>query len=55
MQSLMCSFHIDKATNPLNKDTDWDIIKGFCDQLNNDPEGWDDDDEDVDDEDITPE
>ncbi|XP_034058273.1 ADP-ribosylation factor-binding protein GGA1 isoform X1 [Gymnodraco acuticeps] len=30
---------INKATNPLNKDTDWDIIKGFCDQLNNDPEG----------------
>uniref|UniRef100_A0A672IQ01 Golgi-associated, gamma adaptin ear containing, ARF binding protein 1 n=1 Tax=Salarias fasciatus TaxID=181472 RepID=A0A672IQ01_SALFA len=29
----------DKATNPLNKDTDWDNIKGFCDQLNNEPEG----------------
>uniref|UniRef100_A0A672IQ12 Golgi-associated, gamma adaptin ear containing, ARF binding protein 1 n=1 Tax=Salarias fasciatus TaxID=181472 RepID=A0A672IQ12_SALFA len=28
-----------KATNPLNKDTDWDNIKGFCDQLNNEPEG----------------
>ncbi|KAM7418628.1 hypothetical protein PAMA_015977 [Pampus argenteus] len=30
---------INKATNPLNKETDWDCIKGFCDQLNNDPEG----------------
>uniref|UniRef100_A0A671XJU9 Golgi-associated, gamma adaptin ear containing, ARF binding protein 1 n=1 Tax=Sparus aurata TaxID=8175 RepID=A0A671XJU9_SPAAU len=27
------------ATNPLNKEIDWDNIKGFCDQLNNDPEG----------------
>ncbi|KAE8300952.1 ADP-ribosylation factor-binding protein [Larimichthys crocea] len=30
---------INKATNPLNKETDWDNIKGFCDQLNNEPEG----------------
>ncbi|XP_073329466.1 ADP-ribosylation factor-binding protein GGA1-like [Pagrus major] len=30
---------INKATNPMNKETDWDNIKGFCDQLNNDPEG----------------
>ncbi|KAM7393756.1 hypothetical protein PAMP_020605 [Pampus punctatissimus] len=30
---------INKATNPLNKETDWDCIKGFCDQLNNEPEG----------------
>ncbi|AWP06200.1 putative ADP-ribosylation factor-binding protein GGA1-like [Scophthalmus maximus] len=29
----------DKATNPLNKENDWDGIKGFCDQLNNEPEG----------------
>uniref|UniRef100_A0AAQ5XFI6 Golgi-associated, gamma adaptin ear containing, ARF binding protein 1 n=1 Tax=Amphiprion ocellaris TaxID=80972 RepID=A0AAQ5XFI6_AMPOC len=28
-----------KATNPLNKETDWDSIKGFCDQLDNEPEG----------------
>uniref|UniRef100_A0A8D3CX19 ADP-ribosylation factor-binding protein GGA1-like n=1 Tax=Scophthalmus maximus TaxID=52904 RepID=A0A8D3CX19_SCOMX len=27
------------ATNPLNKENDWDGIKGFCDQLNNEPEG----------------
>uniref|UniRef100_A0A3Q3WL59 VHS domain-containing protein n=1 Tax=Mola mola TaxID=94237 RepID=A0A3Q3WL59_MOLML len=27
------------ATNPLNKETDWDTIKGFCDQLNNEPDG----------------
>uniref|UniRef100_A0AAQ5Z7D7 Golgi-associated, gamma adaptin ear containing, ARF binding protein 1 n=1 Tax=Amphiprion ocellaris TaxID=80972 RepID=A0AAQ5Z7D7_AMPOC len=30
---------INKATNPLNKETDWDSIKGFCDQLDNEPEG----------------
>ncbi|KAK2919365.1 ADP-ribosylation factor-binding protein GGA1-like [Channa argus] len=30
---------INGATNPLNKETDWDSIKGFCDQLNNEPEG----------------
>ncbi|KAI3352279.1 hypothetical protein L3Q82_005254 [Scortum barcoo] len=30
---------INKATNPLNKETDWDNIKGFCDQLNNEPDG----------------
>ncbi|XP_041641803.1 ADP-ribosylation factor-binding protein GGA1-like isoform X2 [Cheilinus undulatus] len=29
----------DKATNPLNKATDWDSIQSFCDQLNNEPEG----------------
>uniref|UniRef100_A0A8D0ALN6 Golgi-associated, gamma adaptin ear containing, ARF binding protein 1 n=1 Tax=Sander lucioperca TaxID=283035 RepID=A0A8D0ALN6_SANLU len=28
-----------KATNPLNKETDWDNIKGFFDQLNNEPDG----------------
>lgn len=37
--SLSCGFLADKATNPLNKETDWDNIKGFCDQLNNEPEG----------------
>ncbi|TNN57980.1 ADP-ribosylation factor-binding protein GGA1 [Liparis tanakae] len=30
---------INEATNPLNKETDWDTIKGFCDQINNEPEG----------------
>ncbi|XP_028280000.1 ADP-ribosylation factor-binding protein GGA1-like [Parambassis ranga] len=30
---------INKATNPLNKEPDWDGIKGFCDQLHNEPEG----------------
>ena len=38
------SFCTDKATNPLNKETDWDTIKGFCDQLNDEAEGWDDED-----------
>ncbi|XP_034394681.1 ADP-ribosylation factor-binding protein GGA1-like isoform X2 [Cyclopterus lumpus] len=30
---------INIATNPLNRDTDWSSIHGFCDQLNNDLEG----------------
>uniref|UniRef100_H3CL72 Golgi-associated, gamma adaptin ear containing, ARF binding protein 1 n=1 Tax=Tetraodon nigroviridis TaxID=99883 RepID=H3CL72_TETNG len=30
---------INKATNPLNKETDWDNIKSFCDQLNDEPDG----------------
>ncbi|XP_053189429.1 ADP-ribosylation factor-binding protein GGA1-like [Scomber japonicus] len=30
---------INKATNPLNKEADWDCINGFCDQLNDEPEG----------------
>ncbi|XP_071359799.1 ADP-ribosylation factor-binding protein GGA1-like [Trachinotus anak] len=30
---------INKATNPLNKENDWESIKGFCDQLNDEPEG----------------
>uniref|UniRef100_A0A4W5JD50 Golgi associated, gamma adaptin ear containing, ARF binding protein 1 n=1 Tax=Hucho hucho TaxID=62062 RepID=A0A4W5JD50_9TELE len=30
---------INKATNPLNRETDWDSVQAFCDQLNNDLEG----------------
>uniref|UniRef100_UPI003AAF9E63 ADP-ribosylation factor-binding protein GGA1-like isoform X5 n=1 Tax=Centroberyx gerrardi TaxID=166262 RepID=UPI003AAF9E63 len=30
---------INRATNPLNRDTDWGSIHAFCDQLNNDLEG----------------
>ncbi|KAL4647863.1 ADP-ribosylation factor-binding protein GGA1 isoform X2 [Arapaima gigas] len=30
---------INKATSPLNKETDWDSIKAFCEQLNNELEG----------------
>ncbi|MCJ8729941.1 hypothetical protein PDJAM_G00112170 [Pangasius djambal] len=30
---------INKATNPLNRETDWDNIKAFCEQLSNEPEG----------------
>lgn len=29
----------DKATNPLNKDLDWDSINAFCEQLNKELEG----------------
>ncbi|NXN20162.1 GGA1 protein, partial [Indicator maculatus] len=31
--------HTDKATNPLNKDLDWDGINAFCEQLNKELEG----------------
>lgn len=38
----VCLPHIsDKATNPLNRETDWSSIHAFCDQLNNELEGWD--------------
>ncbi|XP_073707475.1 ADP-ribosylation factor-binding protein GGA1 [Garra rufa] len=30
---------INKATNPLNRETDWESIQLFCDQLSNEPEG----------------
>uniref|UniRef100_A0AAX7TXR8 Golgi-associated, gamma adaptin ear containing, ARF binding protein 1 n=1 Tax=Astatotilapia calliptera TaxID=8154 RepID=A0AAX7TXR8_ASTCA len=30
---------INRATNPLNRDTDWSSIHAFCDQLNNELEG----------------
>ncbi|XP_029014410.1 ADP-ribosylation factor-binding protein GGA1-like isoform X2 [Betta splendens] len=30
---------INRATNPLNRDTDWSSIHAFCDQLNSDLEG----------------
>ncbi|XP_069053109.1 ADP-ribosylation factor-binding protein GGA1 isoform X2 [Lepisosteus oculatus] len=30
---------INKATNPLNKEQDWDSIRAFCEQLNKDLEG----------------
>ncbi|KAK7913557.1 hypothetical protein WMY93_013768 [Mugilogobius chulae] len=30
---------INIATSPQNKETDWDCIKEFCEQLNNEPEG----------------
>ncbi|NWH77444.1 GGA1 protein, partial [Piaya cayana] len=30
---------VDKATNPLNKDLDWDGINAFCEQLNKELEG----------------
>ncbi|XP_015248881.1 PREDICTED: ADP-ribosylation factor-binding protein GGA1-like [Cyprinodon variegatus] len=30
---------INRATNPLNRDTDWSSINAFCEQLNNDLEG----------------
>ncbi|XP_077357982.1 ADP-ribosylation factor-binding protein GGA1 isoform X2 [Festucalex cinctus] len=30
---------INRATNPLNRETDWNSINAFCEQLNNDLEG----------------
>lgn len=38
--SLLLSHLSDRATNPLNRDTDWSSIHAFCDQLNSDLEGW---------------
>lgn len=36
---LLLSHVSDRATNPLNRDTDWSSIHAFCDQLNSDLEG----------------
>ncbi|XP_017272303.1 ADP-ribosylation factor-binding protein GGA1 [Kryptolebias marmoratus] len=30
---------INSTTNPLNKEPDWDSIRGFCDQLDHEPDG----------------
>uniref|UniRef100_A0A4W3HYQ6 Golgi-associated, gamma adaptin ear containing, ARF binding protein 1 n=1 Tax=Callorhinchus milii TaxID=7868 RepID=A0A4W3HYQ6_CALMI len=35
---LFCTI-ADKATNPLNRDLEWDYIQAFCDQLNKELEG----------------
>ncbi|XP_056607526.1 ADP-ribosylation factor-binding protein GGA1 [Triplophysa dalaica] len=32
-------FRINKATNPLNRENDWESIQLFCDQLSNEPDG----------------
>lgn len=37
--SLLLSRVSDRATNPLNRDTDWSSIHAFCDQLNSELEG----------------
>ena len=29
----------DRATNPMNKDEDWEFIMSFCDQVNKELEG----------------
>uniref|UniRef100_A0A8C0ZEN0 VHS domain-containing protein n=1 Tax=Cyanistes caeruleus TaxID=156563 RepID=A0A8C0ZEN0_CYACU len=29
-----------KATNPSNRQEDWEYIIGFCDQINKELEGW---------------
>uniref|UniRef100_A0A8C5WXG9 Golgi associated, gamma adaptin ear containing, ARF binding protein 1 n=1 Tax=Laticauda laticaudata TaxID=8630 RepID=A0A8C5WXG9_LATLA len=34
-----CSVDDNRATNPLNKDVEWDNINAFCDQLNKELEG----------------
>uniref|UniRef100_A0A8C6XH70 Golgi associated, gamma adaptin ear containing, ARF binding protein 1 n=1 Tax=Naja naja TaxID=35670 RepID=A0A8C6XH70_NAJNA len=36
---IFLSFNSDRATNPLNKDVEWDNINAFCDQLNKELEG----------------
>ncbi|KAA0713151.1 ADP-ribosylation factor-binding protein GGA1 [Triplophysa tibetana] len=32
-------FRINKATNPLNRENDWESVQLFCDQLSNEPDG----------------
>uniref|UniRef100_A0A8C5SRR0 Golgi associated, gamma adaptin ear containing, ARF binding protein 1 n=1 Tax=Laticauda laticaudata TaxID=8630 RepID=A0A8C5SRR0_LATLA len=38
-EKTLFSFNSDRATNPLNKDVEWDNINAFCDQLNKELEG----------------
>uniref|UniRef100_A0A6Q2X937 Golgi-associated, gamma adaptin ear containing, ARF binding protein 1 n=1 Tax=Esox lucius TaxID=8010 RepID=A0A6Q2X937_ESOLU len=35
----LLSLSADRATNPLNKEADWDSIQSLCEQLNKEPEG----------------
>uniref|UniRef100_A0A670JG75 Golgi associated, gamma adaptin ear containing, ARF binding protein 3 n=1 Tax=Podarcis muralis TaxID=64176 RepID=A0A670JG75_PODMU len=35
----LCFYSPDKATNPLNRQEDWEYIIGFCDQINKELEG----------------
>uniref|UniRef100_A0A8U7MX15 Uncharacterized protein n=1 Tax=Corvus moneduloides TaxID=1196302 RepID=A0A8U7MX15_CORMO len=37
--SLLCNQY-NKATNPSNRQEDWEYIIGFCDQINKELEGW---------------
>lgn len=39
---VICSLSLtkDKATNPSNRQEDWEYIIGFCDQINKELEGW---------------
>ncbi|XP_070612266.1 ADP-ribosylation factor-binding protein GGA1 [Erythrolamprus reginae] len=39
MEAETLESRINRATNPLNKDLEWDNINGFCDQLNKELEG----------------
>nr|XP_056703134.1 ADP-ribosylation factor-binding protein GGA1 [Euleptes europaea] len=39
MEAETLESRINKATNPLNKDLEWDSIDAFCDQLNKELEG----------------
>uniref|UniRef100_A0A8C9FYY1 VHS domain-containing protein n=1 Tax=Pavo cristatus TaxID=9049 RepID=A0A8C9FYY1_PAVCR len=39
MEAETLEARINKATNPLNKELDWDGINAFCEQLNKELEG----------------
>ncbi|KAG8138175.1 putative ADP-ribosylation factor-binding protein [Naja naja] len=39
MEAETLESRINRATNPLNKDVEWDNINAFCDQLNKELEG----------------
>ena len=36
---MLLSSSVDKATNPANRDENWDFIMAFCDQVNKELEG----------------
>lgn len=39
-ESFSLSYFLDKATNPTNRQEDWEYIMGFCDQINKELEGY---------------
>ena len=36
---MICYCFTARATNPLNREADWEFIIGFCDQVNKELEG----------------
>lgn len=40
MFSFGMRFVLDKATNPSNRQEEWEHVMAFCEQVNKDPQGW---------------